>query len=81
MDILDIFFWLPEKELSLEQIEKLVKDLDNGIQHKGYSVEYELPPGANENITNSVKELIEEGKQVCFLLIEKQIVSVVGYRR
>ena len=80
MDILDIFSWLPEKELSLEQIEKLVKDLDNGIMHEGYSVEYKLPSGADENITNSMKELIEEEKRVCFLLRDKQIISVVGYR-
>lgn len=80
MDILDIFSWLPEKELSLEQIEKLVKDLDNGIMHEGYSVEYKLPSGADENITNSMEELIEEGKRVCFLLRDKQIISVVGYK-
>lgn len=80
MDILDIFSWLPEKELSLEQIEKLVKELDSGIPHEGYSVEYELPCGSNENITNPMKELIEEGKSVCFLLREEQVISLVGYR-
>ena len=80
MDILDIFSWLPEKELSLEQIEILIKDLNNGIMHEGYSVEYELPFDANEYITNSMKELVEEGKNVCFLLRDKQIISAVGYK-
>ena len=30
MTILDIFSWLPEKELSLEEIENIVKDIENG---------------------------------------------------
>lgn len=30
MTILDIFSWLPEKELSLEQIENIVKEIENG---------------------------------------------------
>ena len=40
MTILDIFSWLPEKELSLEEIEYIVKDIENGITHDGYSVEH-----------------------------------------
>ena len=45
MTILDIFSWLPEKELSLEEIEYIVKDIENGITHDGYSVEHQLPEG------------------------------------
>ena len=80
MDILDIFSWLPEKEMSLEKIEEIVKDLYIGVSHEGYSVEYELPSQANTNIIDVTEDLIQEGKQVCFLLKDNQIISVIGYK-
>ena len=54
MTILDIFSWLPEKELSLEEIEYIVKDIENGITHNGYSVEHQLPEGVDENIVDGM---------------------------
>ena len=75
MDILDIFSWLPEKEMSLEKIEEIVKDFYIGVSHEGYSVEYELPSQANTNIIDVTEDLIQEGKQVCFLLKDNQINS------
>ena len=80
MTILDIFSWLPEKELSLEEIENIVRDIENGITHDGYSVEHQLPVGADENIVNTENELMEEGKKVCFLIKAGQIISTIGYR-
>lgn len=80
MTILDIFSWLPEKELSLEEIENIVKDIENGITHDGYSVEHQLPEGADENIVDGRDELVQEGKQVCFLLRGGQLISMIGYR-
>ncbi len=35
MDILDIFSWLPEKEMSLEKIEEIVKDIYIGVSNEG----------------------------------------------
>ena len=80
MNILDIFSWLPAKEISLEQIENIVKDIENGKSHVEYSVEHQLPAGANENIVNTMDELVQEGKQVCFLLKDGQIIAAIGYR-
>lgn len=80
MTILDIFSWLPEKELSLEQIENIVKEIENGTTHDGYSVEHQLSVDANENIIGAKDELVQEGKKVCFLLRGGQIISVIGYR-
>lgn len=80
MTILDIFSWLSEKELGLEEIENIVRDLENGIIHEGYSVKHQLPSGANENIVNTENELVQEGKKVCFLLKDERIISVIGYR-
>lgn len=80
MTILDIFSWLSAKELSLEEIENIVIDLENGISHEGYSIEHQRPADVNENIVNTAAELVQEGKKVCFLLKEGQIISAIGYR-
>ena len=80
MTILDIFSWLPEKELSLEEIEYIVKDIENGITHDGYSVEHQLPEGVDENIVDGRNELDREGKMVCFLLKHGNLISMIGYR-
>lgn len=80
MTILDIFSWLPAKEISLEQIENIVRDIHNGKIHEGYSVEYQLPTDANKNVIDAVKELQQEGKKVCFLLKDDQMISAIGYR-
>ena len=80
MDILDIFSWLPEREMSLEKIEEIVKDFYIGVSHEGYSVEYELPSQAKANIIDVTEDLIQEGKQVCFLLKDNQIISAIGYK-
>lgn len=80
MTILDIFSWLPGKELSLEQIGNIVKDLENGITHEGFSVEHKLPADVDENIIDAKDELVQEGKEVCFLLRGGQLISMIGYR-
>ncbi len=65
MTIIDIFSWLPEKELSLEEIEYIVKDIENGITHDGYSVEHQLPEGVDENIVDG-----RDGKLgICMFII------------
>lgn len=80
MTVLDIFSWLPEKELSLEEIENIVRNIENGITYDGYSVEHQLPVGADEDIANTENELVQEGKKVCFLTKTGQIISMIGYR-
>lgn len=81
MTILDIFSWVPEKELSLEHIEEIVRDLDNKIPHEGYSLEHLLPPNANGNVIAVTNELMEEGKEACYLLLDKRTIAAIGYRR
>lgn len=50
MDILDIFSWIPQKELSIEQIEKIVRDIENGFFHEGYNVEHKLHSDVNSYV-------------------------------
>lgn len=80
MDILDVFSWLPAQELSIDDIKRIVWDINAGISHEGYSVEYPLPFGADENKISVTNELIAEGKSVCYLLKDANIISVIGYK-
>lgn len=81
MDILDIFSWLPEKELGLEVIKRLALKLkDEKVNENGFSLALELPSDANENITDVTDELISEGKKVCYLLRQGIIIAVIGYK-
>ena len=81
MDILDICSWLSAKELSLERIEEIVLSLSNGESNNdGYSLKMELPIDANENVISCSKDFIREGRRVCYLLMDDEVIAVVGYQ-
>lgn len=51
MKVLDIFSWLPAKEISLEQLEQIFIDYKSGIYKNEYIVLSELPNNVSENWT------------------------------
>ena len=81
MTVLDIFSWLPAKEISLEDIEKIVPALyAKKATIDGYTLETDMSEAANENVTHATEELLSEGKKVCYLLKEDRIIAAIGYR-
>lgn len=81
MDILDICSWVPANELSLERIEKLVLSLNSGKpDEEGYSLEMKLPINANENVISCSNDFIGEGRRICYLLMNNEVIAVVGYK-
>lgn len=68
MKILDIFSWLPAKEISLEELEHIFIASKNGTYSGEYTICDELPPGAADNILACQKELIDEEKNVAAIL-------------
>ena len=80
MRILDLFSWLPAKEISIEEIEKIFMDDMKGIPNGTYSVSYGIPNDANANVSNCVKELLAEEKNVACLKKENVIIAVIGYK-
>ena len=80
MRVLDIFSYLPAKELSIEQIEDIFLKFCDGIINDTYKVVHELPDNADGNTVELKKELLQEEKQVAYILRQSMIVSVVGYR-
>ncbi len=81
MDILDIFSWLPAKEMSLEEIEQMTRLLYEGAQgNDKYRLEMQLPTEEDNNIVEVTEELLGEGKKVCYLLSEDIVIAAIGYK-
>ena len=59
------FFVVTRKRIKFRRIEYIVKDIENGITHDGYSVEHQLPEGVDENIVDG-----RDGKLgICMFII------------
>lgn len=80
MEVLDIFSWLAEKQITLERLEQIFKDYKFGIYNSEYTAVTEKPDDISENALNCRNELIEEGKKVAYILKGKDVIAVIGYR-
>ena len=70
--VLDVFSWLPAKEISIEELEQIFIGHFNRTYEGEYKVLLEMPDNADKNILNSRETLIGEGKEVaCILKTEK----------
>ena len=81
MIVLDVFSWLPAKEISMEELEQIFIKHLNGTYEGQYKVLLEIPDNANKNILSSSAMLIGEGKAVDCILKDGNIIAVVGYRK
>ena len=80
MTVLDVFSWLPAKEISIEELEQIFIKHFNGTYEGEYKVLLEVPDNADKNILNCSAELIGEGKAVACILKDGNAIAVVGYR-
>ena len=80
MKVLDVFSWLPAKEMSVEELERIFIEHQNGTYEGEYKVLLEVPDHANENILNSSAELIGEGKNIACILKDGNVIAVLGYK-
>lgn len=80
MKVLDIFSWLPAKQISLEQLEQIFIDYKSGNFNSGYIVLYEHPNTVSEDILTCKNDLLKEGKNVAFILKEEKVIAVIGYQ-
>ena len=80
MKVLDVFSWLPAKEISIEELEQIFIGHLNGTFEGEYKVLLEVPDNADKNILNSRASLIEEGKDVACILKGGNVIAVVGYK-
>ena len=80
MKVLDIFSWLPAKEISLEQLEQIFIDYKSGNFNSGYIVLSEHLNTVSEDILTCKNDLLKEGKNVAFILKEEKVIAVIGYQ-
>ena len=80
MKVFDIFSWLPAKEMSLEQLEQIFEEYYSGTYMGDYTVSLETPCNIGKDILSCKAELIEEGKKVGYILMDDNIIAIIGYR-
>ena len=80
MIILDVFSKLPEKQISLEQLQEIFIKLVSGESVSDYSVCFEIPDSATENDISCRKELLSEGRKVAFIIKETTVIATIGYK-
>ena len=80
MTVLDVFSWLPAKEISIEELEQIFIGHLNGTYKGEYKVLLEIPDNVDKNILSSSAELIGERKAVAYILKDGNIIAVVGYK-
>lgn len=80
MKILDIYSWVPEMEITLEDLMAIFENYKKGNSSKDYKITEELPPNVSQNIIRGSEQLIKEGKKVAFIIKECKIVALIGYQ-
>ncbi len=80
MRILDIFSWIPETEITLEELMTIFESFKKGIESKEYEITEELPANASQNIIIGSEQLIKEGKRVAFIIKDSKILALIGYQ-
>ena len=80
MRILDIFSWIPEMEITLEELMAIFENYKNGITSNEYVVTEELPVDTSQNIIRGREQLLKEKKSVAFIIKDCKIVAMIGYQ-
>lgn len=80
MKVLNIFSWLPEKEISLKQLEQIFTDYKSGSYNKEYIVLSEPANNVIEDILTCKDELLKDGNNVAYILKDENIIAVIGYK-
>lgn len=79
MKVLDIFSWLPAKEMSLEQLEQIFEEYYIGTYKGEYIISFETPCNIGKDILNCRAELMVEGKKIGYILKDDIIIALIGY--
>lgn len=76
----DIFSMLPEKQMSTEKIESIFMEIDAGNTVGGFSLEYDVPKGMQENVISCANDLKGQGKSVALLFKDSEYIAMIGYK-
>lgn len=79
MQILDIFSWLPKKEIDIDELKTIFLKSFEGIKDDVYEVVYEISDNAGVNVIEATNELMNEQKLVAYIKREDMVVALIGY--
>lgn len=77
---MDVFSWLSEKEIGIEEIENIFLKSYEGIADNTYVIVYEIPENTETDMIDCKNELLSEGKKVAYMMRAGVLVAVIGYR-
>lgn len=80
MTVLDVFSWLSEKEIGIEEIENIFLKSYERIADNTYEIVYEIPENTETDMIDCKNELLSEGKKVAYMMRAGVPIAVIGYR-
>ena len=80
MRILDVFSWLPQKEIDIDELKTIFLKSLQGIKDDDYEVVFEIHDNVEVNIIEAANELMSDEKLVAYIKREDTVVAIVGYK-
>lgn len=80
MQILDVFSWLPQKEIDIDELKTIFLKSLEGIKDDDYEVFFEILDNVEVNIIEAANELMSDEKLVAYIKREDTVVAIVGYK-
>ena len=80
MQILDVFSWLPQKEIDIDELKTIFLKSLEGIKDDDYEVLFEILDNVEVNIIEAANELMSDEKLVAYIKREDTVVAIVGYK-
>ena len=80
MQILDVFSWLPQKEIDIDELKTIFLKSLQGIKDDDYEVLFEILDNVEVNIIEAANELMSDEKLVAYIKREDTVVAIVGYK-
>ena len=81
MQMLDVFSWLPQKEIDIDELKTIFLKSLEGIKDDDYEVVFEILDNVEVNIIEAANELISDKKSVAYIKREDTVIALVGYRQ
>ena len=67
MQILDVFSWLPQKEIDIDELKTIFLKSLEGIKDDDYEVVFEIHDNVEVNIIEAANELMSDKKSVAYI--------------
>ena len=76
MQILDVFSWLPQKEIDIDELKEIFLKFLEGIKDDDYEVSFEISDNVEVNIIEASNELMSDKKSVAYIKREDAVIAL-----